>query len=103
MEPKRKRAEMIFDKKTIEDHALRPKRRMGRIQANTFSPADSLDSVTKTKGTRTARSVTGGPSEGPRKILKKAKHAPFWQLAPDSKTIERLYSPEDEPLVGNSN
>jgi len=90
---------MIFDPVNIGDHATKPTRKMASVVASSFGASTSMDSFTRGPGRRVARSVTGSPSEGPQKALQKAKHAPFWQLAPDGKTIERTYRPEEEPLI----
>jgi hypothetical protein len=99
MSEKRRRAELIFEKSVVQDHVLLPRKRLGKIRASNFVAGSHMDSFTAKKSKRIARSVSGSPSRQPTDLLERKKHPPFWQLAPDSLVIERVYNPEDEPLL----
>lgn len=88
----------MFDVRTIEDHAVQPRGKLDLIKSNIFSGSGGLDSCIQV-GKRTARSIMSDLNSNARSVLKKHKRKPFWQFSPDKSVIERLYDPEDEPLI----
>lgn len=89
----------MFDPKTIEDHASIPQKRLPPITVGMMVSAGSmLDTLTKPKARRTARSVTCGPSNQPSR-LKNKKYQALWSFDPKTGEIQREYDPGQEPLV----
>jgi hypothetical protein len=85
-----------FEPQTVEDHATTPIRGLRRL-GGMVDASDSM-SVRRTKKTRIATAtITSGVQQRVEE-LKRSK-VPFWQLAPDGKTIERAYDTAQEPIV----
>jgi len=66
-----------------------------------FSGVSPMDQVTRlSKQIRTAKvRYTAAPIKGKKSPLIRRPGRAFWQLAPDGRTIERLYDPAKEPLL----
>lgn len=89
----------MFDPKIIEDHATLQTVSLKSLRSDIFATRSSMDLVVKQKKPRTARAITGSPVKGQKDLLENHKRKPFWQIAPDNETIERLYEPEQEPIA----
>jgi len=86
-----------FEPQTVEDHATRPIRGLRRLSGGMGNASDSM-SVPRSKKHRIATAtVTSGVQQRVEE-LKRSK-TPFWQLAPDGRTIERAYDTAQEPIV----
>jgi hypothetical protein len=88
---------MIFNSHLIDDHVFALKESKNPLEQDPFLTSSALDSLIA-RGSRKARSVNAVCSSGDFHLVRKSKHAPFWQLTKDGK-IERTYDPDDEPLT----
>lgn len=64
-----------------------------------FSANNSgMEQVGKKPAKKVAKVVVSKPTSVGEQALIRRPPKPFWQIAPDGKTIERTYSTEDEPI-----
>lgn len=83
----------------INDHAFERSPKSETLGDDFFSPQSRLDGfLTPIAKKPVARRLNGHRATDDRGERVKRKRKPFWQIAPDGQTIERLYDPEQEPL-----
>ena len=95
---------MFWGNFAADSHATRPVPRRRPVDAGrAFAAASGLDlgilhGVRPRPRRRTARVTGAAPDQLGERLREVDRDHAFWQLAPDGRTIERLYDPGEEPL-----
>jgi len=88
----------MIDGQLINSHVTQSTISLKPSLEDVFVNSSAMDFVS-CKETRKASRNVQGSSGSIMDRLKKIRIRNFWQIAPDGKSIERLYDPNDEPLV----
>lgn len=75
-----------------------PIRRLARIKPKLHANATGYQPNTNSDRKRQARATAATDLGLGIRVRQTPRKKAFWQIAPDGKTIERLYDPMDEPI-----